>query len=135
MKTYNLTSGSLHRRLGDMDCFCVLGIFAEEKAYEGAAKAMAYEVFRMEKHKEALDAMAKFLLPLYRADEWSQEWESNYEVVYRANDIANGGCPCGLDHGGDQPIAFVVPTEKIKEALALAGIEVELNDMRGKEYA
>lgn len=127
MKTYNLVRTSLYRRRGDEDCFCALGIYAEEKMGAGTAQRLEYNVFRDEAHREALDAMANFLAPLIN-EEFLPEHEENYAVVYRANDRST------RDPNDQERFTPTVPVEKIKEALALAGIEVELNDLREKEY-
>lgn len=132
MKVYNLTSGTLYANYSGEECYCVLGIYAAEKVGPEVPKALQYELFSHADHVENMKTMAAFLEEYATARE--KDYREPYEIVYSANDRSTGGgCSCELcveRRGEPQPVHFMAPVEKIREALALVGIEVELKDMR-----
>lgn len=114
----------------DEDCFCALGVYAAERGYsvEVLDKEL-YHIFDDAKHTEEIKALVAFLAPLvgYDVDEDDFDREDSM-YVYLANDKRNWPRSGGVLEYGRAP--YTVPASKIKEALKLVGIDVELNDKR-----
>lgn len=129
MKTYNLISGSLFDSRRGQECYCALGIYAKEKVGTVETSQQTYDLFRRPEYQDDLEKMADLLYPLASGKPWDSYWTQAYEAVYQANDETER-------HEDGRTVRYepVVPAEKIQEALALVGINVQLNDLRAQEY-
>lgn len=123
MKTYTLTTGALHRAgCDDGDRFCALGIFLSEKGH--SVQEIDEKEYALLDHSKYGPDLMKMIdaLGIDRPD----EFDSFYAPVYRAND----GRKWDVEERRFSGYKF--SADQIKAALKAAGIEVELNDMRGK---
>lgn len=119
MKTYNLTTGTFKRTIGDKTCHCALGILLEERSPEWGWAADGYRLLREDLAAD-VGVMAEFL----RKELDGKPVITSYDIdqVYEIND------QCELPVQGTARPMF--PAELIKRMLEQVGIEVELNDVR-----
>lgn len=119
MPTYNLISGQLHDKRNGQDCFCALGVYANAKGYsiEDIRRNKRYDIFDEPEHAANVKTMLHVLRDYYNSDEVLSP--NDCTGVFLANDASTDG-------------RYTTPVEKIWEALAAVGVEVELNDVRGQ---